>query len=35
MKISRLGLTESTLLMIFWLQYISINELPIIIENQI
>jgi hypothetical protein len=35
MKISRLGITESTLLIIFWLQYISINELPIIIENQI
>jgi hypothetical protein len=33
MKISRLGSTESTLLMLFWLKYISINELPEIIIN--
>jgi len=33
MKISRLGSTESTLLMLFWLKFISINEIPEIIIN--
>jgi hypothetical protein len=35
MKISRLGSTESTLLMLFWFKYISNNELPEIIVNHI